>query len=61
MASLAQYGGYVPINLSSTTKNGYYVIKFISEAYTLKNNITIDEQIITDGILVGKAQYICSV
>ena len=37
-----------------------YVIKFISEAYTLQNNTTIDDQIISAGDLVVKAQYLCS-
>ena len=49
MASLVQSGNYGTINISDTTTNGYYVIKFISEAYMLQNNTTIDGQIIIAG------------
>ena len=34
---------------------------FISEAYTLQENKTVDGQIITSRELVVKAEYICSV
>ena len=44
-----------------TQKNGFYVIKLLSEAYTLQNNTTIDEKVISAGELVVKAQYLCSV
>ena len=60
MASLVQYGKYGAINTSHTAKNRFYVIMFISEAHTLKNNTTIDGQIISTGELVFKAQYLCS-
>ena len=60
MASLVQYGKYGAINTDDTSTNGYYVIMFISEAYTLQNNTTIDRKCITDGGLVVKAQYIFS-
>ena len=59
MASLVQSGKYDSINTSDTTTNGFYVIKFISEAYTLQNNTTIDGQMISSGELVVKAQYLC--
>ena len=61
MSSLVQYDKYGYINTTCTTTNGHYVIKFISEAYTLQNNTTVDRQIIAAGELVFKAQYICSV
>ena len=35
MASLVQSGMYGAINTYDTTKNGFYVIQFLSEAYTL--------------------------
>ena len=60
MASLVQSVKYGAINTDYTTINGYNVIKFISEAYTLKNNTTIDRQIITAAELGFKAQYLCS-
>ena len=42
MASLFQSGMYGAINTDDTTTNGLYVIQFLSEAYTLQNNTTID-------------------
>ena len=61
MVSLGQSDKYASVNTSVTTTNGYYVIMFISEAYTLKNNTTTDVQIIYLGELVFKTQYICSI
>ena len=60
MASLAQSGNFGTINTDDTTTNGFYFIKFISEAYMLKNNTTIYGQIITAGKLFVKAQYLYS-
>ena len=60
MVSLVQSGIYVSINIYDTTTNGFYVIQFISEEFKLQNNTTIDEQVISAGELVVKAQYICS-
>ena len=37
--------------------NGFYVIMFTLEAYTLQDNTTIDGEIITAGEFVVKAQY----
>ena len=61
MASLVQSGKYGVINTADTITNGFYVIKIILEAYTLKNNTKIDGQIIYVVELVIKAQYLCSV
>ena len=60
IASLVQPGMYGAINTYETTKNAFYVIQFISEAYTLKNNTQIYGQAISAGELVVKAQYVCS-
>ena len=60
MSSLVQSGMYGSINTEDTKTNGFYVIQFISEAYTLQNNTQIDGQVIYDGELVVKAQYLCS-
>ena len=60
MASLVQSGGYVAINKTDTATDGFYIIMFTSEAYTLQDNITIYGQIITAGELFFRAQYICS-
>ena len=60
IASLVESGKYGAINTTGREKNGFYVIMFISEAYTLQYNTTIGGQIITAGELVVKAQYPCS-
>ena len=61
MASLVQLGMYGAIITDDTTTNVFYVIQFLSDAYTIKNNTTIDGQVISSGELVVKAQYICSI
>ena len=58
MASLFQYGKYGAINRADTNINGFYVIMFITEAYTLQNNTAIDGKFMSVGELVIKAQYI---
>ena len=49
MASLVESENYGAINTTDTATNGFYVIMFTSEAYTLQDNTTIDRQIITSG------------
>ena len=61
MASLVESSEYGAINTSDTTTNGFYVIMFTSESYTLQDNTTIDGKIITAGELVVKAKYLCYV
>ena len=60
MASLVETGKYGGINTTDTTTNRFYIIMFISEAYTLQENTTIYGKIINAGELVVKAQYLCS-
>ena len=60
MVSLDQYGKYGANNRTGTAKNGFYVIMFTSEAYTLQDNTKTDGKIITTGELVVKTQYLCS-
>ena len=60
MASLVQSGMYGTIKTDDNTTNGFYVIKFLSEAYTIQNNIKVDGKVISAGELVVKAQYIFS-
>ena len=55
IASLVQSGMYDAIKTADNTSNGFYVIQFISEAYTLQKNTTIDGQVISAGALVVKA------
>ena len=61
MASLVESGKYGAINTTYTSTNGFYIIMFKNCAYTLKENTTIDGQIITAGELVVKAKYLCYV
>ena len=49
MALLVQYGKYGIINTTDYTKIGYYVIKVVSEAYTIQKDTTCDVQISTAG------------
>ena len=49
MASLVQSGKHVAINTTDTSTNGFYVIMFTSESYTLQDNTTNYGQIITAG------------
>ena len=51
---------YGAINKNETAPNGFYVIIFTSESYTIHNNTTIDGQLTTAGELVVKSQYLCS-
>ena len=60
MAFLVESGKYGAINTTYTKTNGFYVIMFTSESYTLQDNTTIDGKIITAEELVVKAQYLCS-
>ena len=60
MALLAESGKYGATNTTDTSTNVFYVIMFISEAYTLQDNTTIDGKIITAGKLVFKSQYLSS-
>ena len=60
MALLVQSGKYGVINTTGTTTHEFYVIMFISEAYTLQDNTTIGGQIITASGLVSKSKYPCS-
>ena len=55
MASLVQSGKYYSINTTNTSTMGYYVIKFVSDAYTLQENTTCDRKIISAGELFVKA------
>ena len=50
---------YGDITTYDTIANESYFIKFISEAYTLQNNIKIDGKVISAGELVFKSQYLC--
>ena len=60
MASLVQSCMHGVTTTHDTTRNEFYVIKFISEAYALQNNTQIDGQVISAGELVVKEKYLFS-
>ena len=60
MESLVESGKYISINTTDTSTNGFYVIMFTSEAYTLQEKTKIDGQIINAVELVVNAKYLCS-
>ena len=55
MASLVQYINYGPMNTTYTSSMGYYLIKFVSESYTLQDDTTWDGQLISAFVLAVKA------
>ena len=58
MDSLVQFGKYDAMKTTPTSTMVYYVIKFVSEAYTLQDVTTRDGKIISDNQLVVKAHYL---
>ena len=57
MAAVVQIYQYGSINTIDTTTIGYYVIKSMSEPYTLQEEKICDGKISTSGELVLKYQY----
>ena len=55
---MAQSDNYRVVNTTYTSAIEYYVIKFVSEAYTLQYDTTFDRQIISAGEIVVKAKYL---
>ena len=53
MASLVQSRKYGAIITTDMATNGFYVLMFTSEAYTLKDNTKIDGKMITNDELVA--------
>ena len=49
MYKLVQNRKYGAINTSDPTTMGYYVVKFLSEPYRLKDKKKVDKQIIKAG------------
>ena len=58
MDSLFQSGKYGAMNTTYTSTMGYYLIKFLSEAYTLQDDTKCNGQIISAGEIFVKAQYL---
>ena len=58
MASLVQLGKYGATNSAYPTKMVYYVIKYLSEPYTLQEHQTTYRKVIKSGELVVKPEYL---
>ena len=58
ISALFQNGKYGVINNADPTIMGYYVVKFLSEPYTLKDNKTVEKQVTKAGELILKEEYI---
>ena len=58
MYALVKTGNYYAINTIYSTTMGYYVIKFLSESYTLQEGTTYSGRISTSGELYVKSQYV---
>ena len=58
MAPLVQSGKYGAINTIDTSTVGYYVIKFVSDSYTLQDGTICNGKIISSGEQVFKSQYL---
>ena len=51
-------GKYVTINTADTTKIGYYVVKFLSERYTLQDEKKVDKKFIKVSKIIVKPVYL---
>ena len=58
MEFLVQFGKYCAINVVDSTTMGYYVIKYLSEPYTLQEEQTTDVQVSKAGEFMVKAEYL---
>ena len=61
MSSLVKAGHYGAMNCNDPQVGNYYIIKFLSDPYTLQNEITVDGQILKDGELVADACYLTQI
>ena len=57
MASLVQCGKYSDMNKTYPTNMGYYMVKYVSDAYTLQEDTTCDGKISISGERFVKAKY----
>ena len=57
MSSLVQTGKYDTINTIDPEAMGYYVVKYILDAYILQEYTTCDGEISTAGEIVARSQY----
>ena len=58
MASLVQYGKYGAINTAGLTTLGYCVVKYVSDTFTLQEEITTNGQLSKAGELSVREEYL---
>ena len=58
MSSLVHNGEYGQVNTVDPTKPGYYVIKFISEPYTLQGNKLVNKEVINACEIIVNGVYL---
>ena len=57
-SELVKNGNYGAITTADPTTMVYYVVKFLPEPYTLKEDKTVYTQVIKAGELIVKAEYL---
>ena len=58
MYAIFHDGKYVTINTADITKIGYYVVKFLSELYTLQDEKKVDKKFIKVSKFIVKPVYL---
>eukprot|EP00957_Ditylum_brightwellii_P180175 13724417-Ditylum_brightwellii.AAC.1 len=57
MGAMVNENNFGAVNKNDPKAKGFYIVKFTSLPYTLKENIEVDNDLIKDGSLVCKAEY----
>ena len=58
MSVIVHNGKYGAINTADPTTMGYYVVKLLSEPYTLEYDNRFDKQVVKADELIVKSEYI---
>eukprot|EP00957_Ditylum_brightwellii_P144471 11004668-Ditylum_brightwellii.AAC.1 len=57
MGAMVNENNVVVVNTNDPERKGFYIVKFTSHPYTLQGNIEVDNDLIEEGSLVCKAEY----
>eukprot|EP00957_Ditylum_brightwellii_P077130 5861602-Ditylum_brightwellii.AAC.1 len=57
MAGMMNENNFEAVNTSDPKAKGFYIVKFTSLPYTAQDNIEVDNDLIKEGSLVCKADY----
>jgi hypothetical protein len=57
MAATIEKNSFGVVNTDDQRTDGFYVIKFLSKAYTLQEDITVNDELLKSGTLVCDAEY----